>query len=1709
MREKKVSGSFPSPPGEEGSDRLPVVGVGASAGGLSAFREFLSAFPSYTRCALVFLQHLDPSIESILPGLLQKETSFKVIPVGEPLLVKSGCLYVVTPGTLLHLHHGLLTPTRMSPGTHLVHLLDEFFLSLAEDRKERAAGVLLSGAGTDGSLGLAAIRNNGGVTYAQNRSATFPSMPQSAIEAHAVDHVLSAGEIARDLAVRLSGLSDSGALRSPEGGVLPEGMASPGQAPATTEDFPGESLRILSLLRDRTGVDLSIYKPRSVLRRIDRRMRLSGLADLPAYYAFLSDNPPEVQTLLSDILVNVTRFFRDEALFAHLSRRVIPELIRENKTGVIRVWVAGCATGQEAYSLAILFSEYCQHNPSAPHVGIFATDLCEHHLKVARAGLYSGRLMEGVSPGRRERFFVREKGGYRITGQIRDMIVFARHNLLKDPPFSRIDLVSCRNLLIYLSPDSQMKALRLFHYALLPEGLLVLGLSESAGITPDLFSREDKRLKIFRKNPAKPDSRRTYPLNGGTGGRAQAAFTGIGSLFPLWQAEREVSRILMADYAPPGVLINEHQEIVQFLGSVSDYLEPSPGKPSNDLLSQAKSGLLIPLKKLLSRVKEERKASCVTGVSIHGETDAPLLTLRVIPLKNLKAPFFLVLFEEEGRVGTRPLTRRVAPSLPESERLLLLESELSETKDYLDSLNNQHQSMVEELEASAEEIQSANEELQSTNEEIETSNAELESANEELSTLNARLAERNSDLLKANSDLENLSVSINTAIVVVNRDLSLRKKTPMADKLFRFSSDPPLDQIGQVFNIGDLEPFVRTVIAEGSVSERELKDGSGRWFLLRLRPYLTEENRIDGAVLVFFDITAIKANELEIDRKKHEIELIFNMAPVGLVVLSQDLSILMANDSFLTIVGSHPEEIRGRSLLDLGQGDFSRGGLQELFHRAVSEGSPIGTNRALYDDEKNGMRTLMVGGRRLDPDDGSPKRLLLSVEDVTEKNQASEMDRLNADLDEMALSGANLEEMMALLPERLESVFSPGCVSLATLKLDDSLRFHGMRGNNLFLVDALLKKAAIDAFPADGWGATILDPKVAHRVLPVSEIPKSFPYKKLFMRHGIVEIHTFPFFKEMKGGRIKGALFLGFSRPNALSVESVFRISHTLSRFSVLVEHFGEQETLHLQNTALNLVPNGVLITDPDRKILWVNKAMTTLSGYSEQELIGQTPRILHSGKQDRGFYRSMWETIRNGRVFEGRIVDRRKDGSFYTVETVIIPMMDADGVVTHYVGVQKDVRDSLTGLLNRTSLNDRLHMEIDRNIRNGTFSVVLFLDIDGFKAINDTMGHETGDRLLQEIGSRLSESLRSSDFVARWGGDEFVVVMTDVTDMTSVSPFVGKVLSLISTPAEIDGAVIHVTASIGIAIAPKDSDNVGEILKKADIAMFQAKGQGKNTFKIFDYAMEEEIRAQYDQENSLKLAIPRGEFQLFFQPQVDVLKDQLIGVEALIRWNHPERGLVLPGKFIPLAERTGLIIELGNWVLAEVFRTIARWMEAGFPRLRVGVNVSAAQFWHPPFWEMLEKKLDADPQLSFWLDLELTESVLLKDPAEAANLILKMRRRGVRMTLDDFGTGYSSLAYLAELSLDAIKIPQEFVIPMHDSPPKKMLVKTIIQMARLLNLDMVGEGAETMDDVETLSLFGCNVIQGFALSRPLPLSEIEIMMKKKTPLSLEGPDAR
>ena len=977
---------------ENGNRAFPVVGIGASAGGLEAFGKLLEHLPVDTGMAFVLVQHLDPTHESLLTQLLSRNTGMVVSEVIDGMAVAPNHVYVIPRNTNMAIVEGVLRllPREEARGRH--RPIDYFLRTLAEDQGDRAIGVILSGTASDGTLGLEAIKADGGIAFAEDpESAKYDSMPRSAIASGHVDFVLTPEGIAKELA-RIS--------RHPY--VTPEaGTATPVEE-ETKHTSKNGFRKIMWLLRTAKGVDFTNYKANTLYRRVERRTVLNRMESMEDYSEILGKNAAELEALYQDILINVTSFFRNPEAFSVLKETIFPKIVKHRASDEpIRIWTLGCSTGEEAYSIAITFAEFAGDNRDHIPAQIFATDLSDRGIEKARAGFYSRDIAESVSPERLRRFFTEADGGYRISKTIRDMVVFSRQNVIADPPFSRLDLISCRNLLIYLEPVLQKQVLPSLHYALKPTGLLWLGASETVGAASDLFTPEDKKHRFYSK---KQGSSRVHPRPGGVprarkrgGAYRQSAAEQVSEQFRIeHDAHKEADRILLAHYTPASVLINSEYEILQFRGLTRPYLEHPPGKATHNLFKMAREGLMLPLRAAIQKAKKEDAIIRKRGVRLNFEGEYWQITLEVVPIKGLEGNerCYLILFEPDS-VQNRgseptPLPTRVSRTdrKTKNSQVARLEEELLAAREYTQSLVEQQEAANEELQSSSEELQSSNEELQSINEELETAKEELESSNEELATLNDELQNRNLELTKLNDDLNNLHISTNIPILFLGRDLRIRRFTPQAERALNLVATDvgrPISNIKLKLNIPDLESLIVEVIETITVNEREVRDDEGRWYLMRMRPYKTADNKIDGAVIALVDIDALKRFEVELLEARDYAEAIIRTARDPLLVLNAELRVITGNPAFYRDFKVESADWEGGLIYEVGNRQWDIPELRELLEDIVPNNSFFNDFVVTHDFEHLGRRTMLLNARRLDDLSGQPSRILLGIQDVTDR----------------------------------------------------------------------------------------------------------------------------------------------------------------------------------------------------------------------------------------------------------------------------------------------------------------------------------------------------------------------------------------------------------------------------------------------------------------------------------------------------------------------------------------------------------------------------------------------------------------------------------------------------------------------------------------------------------------------------------------------------
>jgi two-component system CheB/CheR fusion protein len=970
---------------------VPVVAIGASARGLEALRQLFGDLPDDTGMAFVVIQHLDPARPSMLTSVLAGDVRMPVVEVTDGMRAEPNRVHIIPPGSDLSIHQGILelVPRQSSRTLHLP--IDSFFRALATDAPGRAIGVVLSGSASDGTEGLKAIKAAGGISFAQApQSAQFRSMPESAIAAGVVDFQLPPQAIASELA-RLSHhpyLATSEALQASADRSRPDDAASLSS--------------VLAVIRHHAQLDFRGYKHPTLRRRIARRMALRRHGSLREYAEALRDDPGEATALAQDILIHVTSFFRDPAVFEALKQQVLPDLLaHKNDDSTLRVWVPGCSTGEEVYTLAMCLLEFLGEGQVSPAIKIFGSDLSERAIESARAGLYTESDVEGVSPERLARFLERSGSSYRIGKQIRELCVFVRHDLTRDPPFARLDLVSCRNVLIYFDLELQRRILPMFHHCLNTPGYLLLGSSEGSRELDALFQAIDKEHRIFLKTGESP--RLEYPA--ALGREAEPSFAALLPAQrprPARDAQRQADHILLARYAPPGVVVNERMEVVQFRGRTGDFLEPPPGQPQMNVLKMAREGLVSPLREALDTAQAQAISVRRSGVRLTKDAQARSVNLEVVPLPGLgddTERHFLVVFEEVAvREGAADVPYPDSPALVSGLPLLpavaqalqgevgSLRAELAATRDHLQSLAGEHDDATEELGAANEELIAANEELQSTNEELQSAKEELQSTNEELTTLNDELHNRNQELDVAATDLVNVLEGVQIPVIIVDKALRIRRFTPTAreiSSLLPADVGRSIDDVKLKVRVDELVDRIRETLASLTPREYEVQGLDGRWFRLHIRPYRTPDDRLDGAILAFLDVDVLKRALQEAERARDYARSVVETVPLSLVVIDAKLRMQSANSLFCQTFGVRPDLADHPTLFAVAAKALDVPELRQATETSLASRTPFQSLEVRCELPKLGRRNFVASGCPITGVGGEPM-FLLALDDVTD-----------------------------------------------------------------------------------------------------------------------------------------------------------------------------------------------------------------------------------------------------------------------------------------------------------------------------------------------------------------------------------------------------------------------------------------------------------------------------------------------------------------------------------------------------------------------------------------------------------------------------------------------------------------------------------------------------------------------------------------------------
>lgn len=871
-------------------DTFLIVGIGASAGGLEAFKTFFTELPDAPGMAFVIVQHLDPTHKSLMVDLLKKYTKMQISEVKNHTEVVKDHVYIIPPNKDMAIFNGILHLMEPSLPRGFRKPIDFFQRSLANDQGLRAVGIILSGTGTEGTMGLKDIKGHGGLTIVQDpETAQYDGMPRSAITAGVQDFILPIKEIPK-LLIKYSKNRNLKPIEKPVEAVKNKDLLE----------------KIFILLRNETGCNFGDYKDSTVIRRVEKRMAINQITKLEDYIKYLHKNTEEVIKLFNELLIGVTSFFRDKEPFEILKKEVIPKIIEKKSNGdTIRIWIPGCSTGEEAYSIAIIFDEVISKQKKNLKVQIFASDIDEKAINIARLGLYPDTIVTDVEKDRLYSYFSVEGQSYRIKKEIRDQIVFAEHNLMKDPPFSKLDMISCRNLLIYLNIEAQKKVFSIFHYALINEGILLLGSSESLGEYADAFEVIDRKNKFFNRKNLQPDK---MPQLGYHFHNPLPTIKAV-SVPILKKVQQDnlatiTQRLLLSNYTPACAIIDNKGDAVYFSGNTGKYLQPSPGQASLNIVDMTRKGLKTALRTIILKAKKSKKLEVASNINVKTNGNFQTIKLTARPLNESLNDngYLMIIFEDIDTSTEKPAKIKIEKTENVSE-VNALQQELDTTKEYLRSTIGQLEASNEELKSSNEELQSSNEELQSTNEELETSKEELQSVNEEIITVNTELQGKIDELAQSYDDMNNLLASTEIGTIFLDDKLKIKRFTPSMSKIINLINNDigrPVEHLSSNLNYDTLVADVKNVLAKLTPFTTSVKSHDGIWYQMQIMPYRTAQNVIEGVVITFVDITKEKTMAEELKKIKENYEHLLESTKT--VVYTQDKNLV-----YTSIANMYPD----------------------------------------------------------------------------------------------------------------------------------------------------------------------------------------------------------------------------------------------------------------------------------------------------------------------------------------------------------------------------------------------------------------------------------------------------------------------------------------------------------------------------------------------------------------------------------------------------------------------------------------------------------------------------------------------------------------------------------------------------------------------------------------------------------------------------------
>lgn len=1637
-----------------------VVGIGASAGGLDALRALISNLPGEGDLALIIAQHLSPHHRSLLTELLGRETDLPVVEAtgGEQLLANT--IYVCPPNTDLTIEDARLVVTTPQRSTGPKPSIDILFNSLAQAFGERAVGVILSGTGSDGAHGARAIRAIGGLMIAQDpETAQYDSMPRSSIEQGAAELIMPPSAIGKQLAYLVTQPRD--------------------EDPNTTRSLDtevGPLGEIINSIWRRQKLDFSKYKDSTIGRQLDRRMAALQLKSLDDYLSHINQFPDELDVLAKSFLISVTVFFRDGESFDALRSAMVSAIAKKATGEGIRVWVPGCATGEEAYSISIMLHEVLGNDVKNHPVQIFATDIDTDATSRARRGLYPEAALQDVDEDLIKRYFTLTANGYQVDKRILETVVFARQDLIRDPPFLRLDLISCRNVLIYFKPDLQEHLFRVFHYALNPGGILFLGQSEVVTGAASLFQKSSKQQRIFVRNdlaPALPLGMNMYRPNIEFTGPAKA------KVLPKPPDPKTILRDeLVKRYAPPTALLNSENCLVELQGSTKQFFEFGEGAAKLDALTLIRSDLRTELRALLHRTrytdKEEvlgRAFSTNDGrfqmrvcrvEGVEDVQDAVLLSFLPIPVESEAA---------NGEQGDGSALSETAEA-----HIRQLEQELTATREHLHVVIEELETSNEELQSLNEELQASGEELQASNEELATSNEELQATNEELTTVNDELQAKTLALSDAVTDLENVQDATTVAMVVVDHDLLVTRFNAQAIRMIGLTDTDIGRNFGALpirLQIPDLYRRLTDTLKGTATEPIEVAKG-GEVFLVEFRSCKDNRGKIIGVVLTLADITEAKHAEAALRNISHMFTMVTENQDVVVWVQEPNTGrVIFVSPGYRTIFGLDPE-----MLLRDSEHMF------KVMHREDA------VRYRQLSKSQSGL-PWSVRTRINHPRDGSLRWLQTRAYPVIEGGSVQYYTGIVTDVTDDVVEIGSDENFSRVYDMMLDSA----CDGVLGFNSDGRVAYANRKGADLFGIDeSELRGASLDDLFEDDYASLLREALIADQTVRMPVV----------------------------SARIKKGDGSVTTTDLMISTDPVLRCSKACAVVVIRDDstNSSEMRRLRVAANAFSNSPDGVLVLGADTRVMAVNPAALRILKLDEADLLGHVPTVLRSDNPSSAFSEEIWSHLKAEGRWQGEVHLQLDDGEFVVLDMEVSPLDQLHGddpgryLVTMTDTTQARTAqelvyqhahlDSLTGLPNRRLMLDSLNQEIRHAERDGYGVTLMFIDLDRFKEVNDSLGHEAGDQLLVEASRRIRDTVRASDTVARFGGDEFVLLLPKYQRSQAPELTARNIVRALEEPFDVKGQTIYLSASIGIAIYPQDGIDSSELLRNADAAMYKAKQEGRRGFAFYQPELNRDAVRRMTLEAELHQAVEGNELHVYYQPIIDVATGWLTSLEALIRWQHPKRGLLSPAQFVPYAEHIGLIDDITQFVMNDARRNLANWRERFDPNLRATINLCSRQFRTDSFRRLFR---DESEDLSAFV-FEVTESTLENDvERHISDSLHWLRDAGARVALDDFGTGYSSLSRVRRFPVDIIKIDREFVVESANNQRDAALIDAVVTMAHGIDATVIAEGVDSERQARMMKDLGVDAIQGFLYSEPVPAGDAECYMEERRSILVEPPE--